>query len=148
MALRRFWWAAGPALLAAVAWGAVQPPVYTNADFSGASLSQRHWAHGRLNNVDFQYADLHGSDLRGANLSHTCLRGTDLRGADLRGACLVSTNLCEANLREARLDGVRLDGAMYSDETRWPRGFRPEQHGGFRVRADSPWYHFAFARER
>ena len=150
MVVQRFWWAAAPALLGAMAWGAVRPPaqVYTNADLSGASLSARHWAHSRLNNVDFQFADLHHSDLHGADLSHTCLRGADLRGVDLRGARMISTNLCEANLREARLDGAQLAGAMYSDETRWPQGFLPEQHGGFRVRSDSPWYHFAYARGR
>jgi hypothetical protein len=47
-----------------------------------------------------------------------------LAGADLSGADLRHLDLSGADLR-----GTKLQGAIYNDDTRWPVGFDPDQHG-------------------
>src|SRR5262245_37944915 len=65
-------------------------------------------------------------------------RGLDGRGADLRRAYLGpglpitdlrQSNVAGADLSEADLGHARLEGARYDRRTRWPAGFRPEEHG-------------------
>jgi hypothetical protein len=68
--------------------------------------------------VRLEGADLSHMNLRGFDLSAANLRYADLRGADLRGASLFT---------------AVMDGAVYDEETRWPVGFDPEQHGARQV---------------
>jgi hypothetical protein len=81
---------------------------------------------------------LAGKDLRGADLSHRNLAGQDLSGSNLRGAILTGTNLRGANLHStdligadlcgADLSGAEMSFAHYSQSTRWPLDYVPQQH--------------------
>ena len=70
-------------------------------------------------------SDLKGADLRGADLTGASLRDaridhrTDFRGAKLCGADLRAHGLSEA---------VFSAETVYDEETRFPNGFRPEEH--------------------
>ena len=88
------------------------------ASFRDACLRETRFYHAHLRGVDFATADL-----RDADLSRAILREADLAGADLRGA----------NLTGAILADAQLEGALYNDETRWPVGFDPDDHGVIRV---------------
>jgi Pentapeptide repeats (8 copies) len=74
--------------------------------------------------ADLSGAELHNACLLGAQLTDAVLVGADLTGADLRGACVIG-----ADFTNAKLANVRLTGALYEPHTRWPEGFRPQQHG-------------------
>jgi hypothetical protein len=76
-------------------------------------------------------AELHGVNLRGARLYHAVLFRANLAGADLTGADLRNAELSGADLRGANLTSTQLFGINYDEETRWPEGFDPRQHGLF-----------------
>ena len=94
-----------------------------------ASLRRIDGRGARLGRAKFIGADLRDAALKGADLAWANLCGADLRGSDLRHANLQQAFLWYADLRDARLAHCRLQGARYNESTRWPRGFRPEQHG-------------------
>ena len=64
-------------------------------------------------------ANLKGANLKGADLQFCILKGANLEGANLEGA----------DLHETELSGANLKGARYDDETRFQRGFNPEERG-------------------
>lgn len=89
--------------------------VLSEANLSGANLS----------NANFDGAILHGAVLSDANLSGANLSGAILDGANLSGANLIEATLTgarlkgvylgHANLGHANLRGARLNGADFSD---------------------------------
>ena len=72
-----------------------------------------------LSAADMSGRDLIGADFTGANLSGAVLRGAQLDGANLRGT----------NLNNADLSNASLMGAEYDANTRWPKGFDPDDAG-------------------
>src|SRR5262249_45825322 len=58
-------------------------------------------------------------DFRGRHWARRFLWRTTFDHCDLR----------EADLRGAQLEGANLKGCVYDCLTRWPPGFRPEEHG-------------------
>jgi len=99
----------------------------------GCDLRGVDWAEVNLAGVLMLGADLRGADLRRANLRGADLGGAKLGGADLRGADLTGSSLlggCAVNGTEIVMwrEAV-LKGARYDRFTRWPSGFRPEEHG-------------------
>jgi hypothetical protein len=79
--------------------------------------------------VDLTRADLRAADLQGVRLFHAILHYACLSEADLTGADLRSALLEGADFSNARLTDAQLDGAIYDEDTRWPQGFDPQQHG-------------------
>jgi hypothetical protein len=84
--------------------------------------------------VDLTKADLRGADLRGVRLLHPILHYVSFVGADLTGADLRNAALEGADFTQAKLSNICLTGAFYDEDTRWPEGFDPRQHG-----ASLPW---------
>lgn len=84
----------------------------SNADFSGANLSNKD-----LSGVNFYKANLATADLSGANLS----------GANLNMANLEQAKLPRANLRAAQMDGTRLTYAdLTGADLRGAKGTAPD----------------------
>tara|TARA_B100001769_G_C21863651_1_gene467570 strand:- start:38 stop:748 length:711 start_codon:yes stop_codon:yes gene_type:complete len=114
-----------------------------DARLHGADLFNAYLQDADLRGADLQRADLAHANLRGADLNHadlhsTSLREADLQGADLQGAFLVRANLEEADLqgadlRRADLREAYTEGALYSDDTRFPLLFQPQNVGMVRV---------------
>jgi uncharacterized protein YjbI with pentapeptide repeats len=111
------------------------------AHFDGANMRGVDLRHANLGldniggRTSLEDADLSGADLRNANIAGADFTRVRLTGADLRGVTAThsrpdrATCFCGADLSEAKLAGVDLRGAVYDAETRFPRGFRPEQAG-------------------
>ncbi len=119
----------------------------TQADLSAADLSYIHLADAAMSSVRGVNANFYWADLRGADLSNARLEGADLGRANLRDAELLGARLVGANLAGADLTGANLAGAdlravvlldpqgidggatlkdvCWSDDTRWPSGYRP-----------------------
>ena len=82
----------------------------------------------------FRRANLAGARFEGCNLRYCDWTGANLARAEFSRSAiwdstLVHANLTGANLRRVVLEGVELTGARYDRFTRWPAGFRPEEHG-------------------
>lgn len=133
-------------LLVASRHSQLRPVALSCADLTETRLAHRSLERGNFSGADLRQADLQHCNLRRADLSHACLQGADLRGADLQGVNLRCANLIAANLRGARLDGVDFAGAAFSQETRWPAGFVPAEHGIRGPGTGSPVLHFTFTR--
>ncbi|WP_436758264.1 pentapeptide repeat-containing protein [Streptosporangium sp. V21-05] len=88
-------------------------------NFSGITLKGVHLAQARLVRARLEKIDLSEADLSKAILSNADLSGADLRRARLKGT----------DLSSAKLDRARLSGATMDDQTRWPKGFNPFDHG-------------------
>jgi uncharacterized protein YjbI with pentapeptide repeats len=99
---------------------------FFRAQLHGANLSEL-----TLTTVDFHDARLRHTNFQGSTLDGVDFRGATLGDADLRDADLSGATLCAAVL-----DGARLDGALFTSDTRWPRGTRPERRGAVRVDDD------------
>ncbi|MEB3277977.1 MAG: serine/threonine-protein kinase [Lyngbya sp.] len=92
-----------------------------NQKFSGAYFSE-----SRLQQTNFQGADLYRVDFckatlthvifKDSNLTHARLSYANLENADLRGANLTYANLSNANLRGANLCGANLTHALVSEQ--------------------------------
>jgi uncharacterized protein YjbI with pentapeptide repeats len=93
-------------------------------DFGGANLSN-----ANLRDTDFAWANLAGADLSNAYMFKANLYDANLTGANLRGTDLAQTYVIEADLTGTDLTGANLIGARYSDATKWPEGFDPDQAG-------------------
>lgn len=109
-------------------------PTLQGADLSRVSLFSADLARADLRGANLQGASLIGARLRRARLQQANLRGATLYGADLWGASLREADLREADLRGADLEQANLSGALLAgvrldEQTRLPRGFRPEEHG-------------------
>jgi uncharacterized protein YjbI with pentapeptide repeats len=90
----------------------------------------------KLNRALLPYADFSGADLRSTCLSGATLWATNLAGADLRGADLSGIEPCmdyAAPITSLHYfdweEHLTIRGAHYDRFTRWPAGFRPEEHG-------------------
>ena len=81
------------------------------ADLNGADLSDANLGRADLRRADLRCADLNGADLNGADLSDTDLNGANLSGANLSDADLSGANLRRADLRRADLRCADLSGA-------------------------------------
>jgi uncharacterized protein YjbI with pentapeptide repeats len=103
------------------------------AHLIGANLE-----HALLVGADLELATLIGANLKRAglfraNLQRAGLTRANLEGADLDGANLEGATLGQANLHGAGLIGANLQDALYNAATRWPEGFKPEDHGARRL---------------
>lgn len=122
--------------------------ILNGADLSNTSINEANLSEARLEKANLYGADLSNANLNGAHFNHANLgdanlSGTNLSWADLINADLRGANLYEANLREAKLHGADLRGAdlrwtklreaLYTDATRWPEGFNPDQKGAVRL---------------
>ncbi len=122
--------------------------ILNGADLSQANLNEVNLSESRLEKANLYGANLSNANLNGAHFSHANLGDANLSGANLSWADLIDAdlrgaNLYEANLREARLHGADLRGAdlrwaklreaLYTDSTRWPDDFNPEQKGAIRL---------------
>jgi len=92
----------------------------SEADLRWANLSEANLSEADLRGADLSEADLYAADfsranLRGADLSEADLRGADLSEADLSEANLRGADLSEADLRRANLSGANLSGANLSE---------------------------------
>jgi uncharacterized protein YjbI with pentapeptide repeats len=107
----------------------------TGADLERADLTDTNLARAKLAQANLEGATYNFGTVwpagfqprkRGAvlDLSDGNFRGASLRGADLRGA-----EPFRADFTDADLTGAKLGGAHYSENTRWPRGFDPWDHG-------------------
>ena len=115
------------------------------ADFGGAELKGRNFAHARLRQADLSTAVMNrtsfaGADLRdvnayggvfssanfaGANLTHASFVGAYLQGASFTGATLDGTNFSGAEMAHARgLTQRQLDAACGDTSTTLPLGLR------------------------
>jgi Pentapeptide repeats (8 copies) len=99
-------------------------------DFRGVLLQGAHLERAKLVGTQLEGACLQGAYLQGADLEGADLRGTHLEGADLSTA----VNLEKANLQGAVYDGRTADDVYPG--TRWPNGFRPDEHGAKLVSTD------------
>ncbi len=78
--------------------------------------------------IDLSGFDLSGSDLRGVNLKAVKFVNTDLSGANLTWSHDKQVNLQGADLTGAKLEGALLFFAYYDCHTKFPEGFKPEDH--------------------
>jgi hypothetical protein len=101
--------------------------------FSHADLSETNLARISLIATDLSHATLAGATLVYTKLELVNLRRASLASADLARATLLNCFLNGADLSGASLTGLDLSGAMYDDETRWPEGFDPAEHGARKV---------------
>jgi uncharacterized protein YjbI with pentapeptide repeats len=62
------------------------------------------------------------------NLQHAVLDGANVAHADFTGALLQG-----ASMRCLHLEQATLTGAVYDQYTRWPSGFKPEEHGAYQT---------------
>lgn len=93
----------------------------SEADLKGAMLD-----HAGLSGADLEGANLAGSRLVRADLSKAYLAGATLVGANLTGANLQKADLSGADLSKANLAAVDLTEAIWTADTTWPQGYRPE----------------------
>jgi hypothetical protein len=122
--------------------------ILNGADLSQANLNESNLSEARLEKANLYGADLSNANLNGAhfnqaNLGDANLSGSNLSWANLIEADLRGANLYEANLREAKLHGadfrgadlrwVKLREALYTNTTRWPDDFNPDQKGAIRI---------------
>lgn len=120
-------------------------PQLNSKDLSRVDLSELD-----LSNANLSYSDLREANLTGTILVMVELNSTDLRdtsqmeGTDLRGATMSFAKLEGADLGKAILEGddpplhentspLLLQNAQYDNQTKWPRGFSPEDFGAIRV---------------
>ena len=96
-----------------------------NANLAGADLYMMMACYS-----DFTGANLAHSDLRGANCTGVIFRRADLRNANLGKDNMGGTvRLQTANLEHVNFKGAILQGAEYDDNTIFPDGFNPKDHG-------------------
>ncbi len=98
--------------------------IFVRANLLGANLLGADLQNAYLREANLQGAQLLGANLPWANLQEAKLQGAKLRWADLRWAKLQGANLTNTNLEEAKLRG-----AVWNDETKFPDGFDPKEHG-------------------
>jgi len=87
----------------------------TNADLTDAWLSFANLAGAHLYNADLTGADLYGANLTNADLTDAHLTDAWLKVADLKGADLTGADLTDAILHSADLTGAYLYGANLTD---------------------------------
>jgi hypothetical protein len=97
----------------------VEDPIYPDLGPPGLQFYASDLRGKTLTGLRLVNANLFGADLRGAIVGRVDMTRAELRHADLRGV-----DLSQANLSEALLYGAR-----YDENTRWPFGFDPQQHG-------------------
>lgn len=100
----------------------------------GIDLSGR-----KFDNTAFDLGNYAGASFKGASLRNTTfggddLTGADFSGADLTGASFLNTSysgpvkLLGADFTGAKIDNVDWSGAMFDCKTKFPPGFKPEDH--------------------
>jgi hypothetical protein len=138
---------APPLTPAALRAGVVKEKQLSGLVMKGADLSRMALLYRNLRESDFSGSQIcggnfQGSDLRGANFEKADLTGVSFYEADLRGAKLNGAKLLKAGFQEARLEGADLSEAAleevdlratYDTSTKWPVGFKPDEHGAVKV---------------
>jgi len=79
--------------------------------------------------LDLRNADFSQADLTNTNLEHSDLRGASFYRTKLMGANLRSAQLQDANLLKSDLTRCSLKYASYNENTKFPQGFNPAEHG-------------------
>ena len=92
--------------------------------FNGANMSE-----ANFDNSDFYKADLSFVHASKTNFNMATLWGANCAHADFRQANLTQSILFGADFSTANLKGANLWLAWYSNDTKWPKGFNPEQAG-------------------
>lgn len=117
---------------------------FKNADMYGLSL-----VGANLQGADFTNANIGSADLRKTNLNNAILKNlkiervnfeeanlenVDFTGSYFAGARLQNTDLSGANFTGADIRySSKFDGAIYTKDTIWPEGFKPEITGAILV---------------
>lgn len=97
----------------ALIWKPASPKFsLSNADLSGANLSEIVMYESALENVN-----LNGADMSDTNVDGSTLREATLIGANLQGVHLNNADLTGADLTDANLTGAELTGANFTDAT-------------------------------
>jgi len=100
------------------------------ADLRGADLTGASLAYATVTDADLSDAVLAGADLRSADFARAELRQVDFGKADLRGANLEGAVLQGADLSQVQnLSQARVSGATYTESTRFPKRFKPDEAG-------------------
>ncbi|WP_028313351.1 pentapeptide repeat-containing protein [Desulfatibacillum aliphaticivorans] len=128
----------------------------TGADFTNGNLSGAKFSGGRFTGADFLYADLTNArffdvdltraffldaNLTGAVFSRVDLKNAELIGGDFsmarfNAADLSGATLFDADLTKTNLNKTKLIGTKYDKTTKFPDGFKPEEHGMVFVEED------------
>ena len=114
---------------------------FPKATLVDADLSSAVLVEANLNKADLSNADLRKANFQQASLNDATLAGADVAGADFSGAQLFGAVFKETtrwrsdlNARVVVPDAKNLDeatfhGAYYTQHTRWPQGFDPDEAG-------------------
>ena len=114
-------------------------------DFSGKNLSEFRMPVSTLVNAKLQGTNLEKARIWGTNFDDALLSKAVLKGADVSGCTFHRTQINETSFQDASVQGadfssaIGIDGAIfsdarYSDKTRFPDGFHPENVGMVLVR--------------
>jgi len=96
---------------------------FPQANFEGADLVGSRFYSANLAGANFHNAKAKSVDFQIANLT-----GANLSGADLSYTNMLDTNLSDADLTDANLKWAVWKGTKYSKETKFPKGFKPQDH--------------------
>ena len=108
----------------------LEEAMLNEADLRGADLTGAVRAFATGTDADLTDADLADANLRGADFARAELRRVDFGQADLRAANLEAAVLHGADLSDVQnLPQARVSGATYSESTRFPERFKPDQAG-------------------
>lgn len=100
----------------------------------GIDLSGKNFDNTKFDLGDYSGGSFRNSSLKNATFTGDDLTGTDFSGADLTGADFRNASyngpvkLHGADFTGAKIDGVLWMGAIFDCKTKFPAGFRPEDH--------------------
>lgn len=95
---------------------------FSHSDVQGATFR------GAIMDGNFTYADLRNTNLHLADCRKLKMQDVNLEGARLEGANLSGAELNGTNLTNTNLESAILENALYYSSTRFPAGFKPEEH--------------------
>jgi uncharacterized protein YjbI with pentapeptide repeats len=81
-----------------------------------------------MDEASFREANLHHADFSNCSLRKANFTGADLHDADLTDADLRGAAFMEADLSSTKLLGAKFEGAVYTQDTKWPSDFNPDEH--------------------
>ncbi|MCC7038592.1 MAG: pentapeptide repeat-containing protein, partial [Alphaproteobacteria bacterium] len=98
-------------------------------DLSGKNFDNTKFDLGDYKSASFRNASLKNATFTGDDLTGADFKGADLTGADFRNASYNGpVKLHGADFTGAKIDGVLWTGANFDCNTKFPAGFRPEEH--------------------
>ena len=84
------------------------------ADFGGAAMRGRNFAHARLRQADLSLSTMNGANFSGADLRDVEAYGGGFSSASFAGADLTNASFVGAYLEGANFSGAKLSGANFS----------------------------------